>query len=98
MSVIAPPAGVRRRTIVCVNNVAGRATTRSIITGMIVRAEKSKQWIVQAGFLQPEKHRIGAIKRPETALGQTIARPTIGLGPCGESKLQLFFAAFFENA
>ena len=36
MSVLAPPAGIRRRAIVRINNVAGRTTARAIIAGMIV--------------------------------------------------------------
>ena len=73
MSVFAPPAGVRRRTIVRVNDVTGRATARAIIARMIVRSEKSEQRIVQPRFLQTEKHRIGAIQRAEAALGQARA-------------------------
>src|SRR5205085_192946 len=75
MTELAPPTGIRRRTIVCVNNVTGRATTRSIIAGMIVRTKKSKKRIVQSCFLQTKKNWIGAIQRTETALG----KPAIGM-------------------
>ena len=68
VSVLAPPAGVRRRPIVRVNDVAGRAAARSIIAGVIVRAEEPEEWIVQPRFLQAEENRIGAIERAETAL------------------------------
>ena len=69
MPVLAPPTGIGRRTIVRVNDVAGRATARTIIARMIVRAEKAEQRIVQSRFLQTEKNRVGAIERAEAALG-----------------------------
>ena len=53
---------------------------------------------MQSCFLQTEKHRIGAIEGAESALGQPIAWPTVRFSACRESKLQLFFAAFIENA
>ena len=53
---------------------------------------------MQSCFLQTEKDGIGAIQRAESALRQTISRPAIGLITCRKSKLQLFFAAFFEDA
>ena len=55
VAILAPPAGVRRRTIVGINDVAGRAAARSIIARMIVRAQKSEQRIVQPRFLQAEE-------------------------------------------
>ena len=78
MSVPAPPAGIGGRTIVCVNDMAGRATACSIIARVIVRSKKSKKRIVQAGFLQTEKHGVGAIERAESAFRQTITRPAVG--------------------
>ena len=60
---------LRRRTIVRVNHVAGRATARTIIARMIVRAHETEQRIVQPRFLQIEEDRIGAIQRAESALG-----------------------------
>ena len=53
---------------------------------------------MQSCFLQTEKDGVGAIKRPETSLRQTISRSAIGLIAGGKSKLQLLFAAFFEDA
>ena len=53
---------------------------------------------MQPCFLQTEKHRVGAIKRPKTSLGQTVSRSAIRLVTCWKSKLQLFFTAFFEDA
>ena len=41
MSVSAPPAGISGRTIVRVNDMAGRATACSIIARVIVRSKKS---------------------------------------------------------
>ena len=69
VAVLAPPAGVRGRTIVGVNDVAGGAAARAIIARVIVRAEEAEQRIVQPRFLQAEENRIGAIERAETALG-----------------------------
>src|SRR6266480_7287812 len=71
MSKLVPPAGVRRRTVVRVNNVTRRAAARSIIARMIVRPEKSEERIVESGFLESEKNGIGAIQCSETAFGQT---------------------------
>src|SRR5207249_1637703 len=52
MSVPAPPTRISRRTIVRINDMAGRATARSVIAWMIVRAQKPKQRIVQSCFLK----------------------------------------------
>src|SRR5216110_3412292 len=56
MSKLVPPAGIRWRTIIGVNNVARRATARSIIARMIVRPEKSEEGVVQPCFLQSQKN------------------------------------------
>ena len=69
MTVFALPAGVRGRTIIGINDVAGRAAARAVIARMIVRAHEIEQRIVQPGFLQIQEDRIGAIKRAETAFG-----------------------------
>ena len=53
---------------------------------------------MQARFLQTEKNRIGAIERAESALGQTIPRPSVRLFTGWKSELQLLFAAFLEDA
>jgi len=53
---------------------------------------------MQPCFLQTEKHRVGAIERPKSARRQTISRSAIGFIACRKSKLQLFFAALFEDA
>src|ERR1041384_7685392 len=79
MTELAPPTGIRRRTIVRINNVTRGATTRSIITRMIVRSKKSEKRIVQSRFLQTEKNRIGAIQRAETTLGKTAIGVTVRL-------------------
>ncbi len=69
MSVLAPPAGISRRTIIGVSDMASRSTACSIVACMIIRPKKSEKRIVQPRFLQAEKHRVGAIERPESALG-----------------------------
>src|SRR6516225_2140094 len=68
MAELAPTAGIGRRTIIRVNDVARGASARSIIPGMIVRSEKSEERIVQSRFLQTEKNGIGAVQCSETAL------------------------------
>src|SRR5205807_9645428 len=69
MSKLAPPTGIRRRTIVRVNNVTRRAAARAIIAGMIVRSEKSEKRIVQSCVLETKENGIGVILRAEAALG-----------------------------
>src|SRR5215211_6677523 len=41
---------------------------------MIVRAEKVQRRIEQACFLNPEKHRIGALRRTEAARAESLVR------------------------
>src|SRR6267143_4158640 len=78
--------------------MTGRATARAIIARMIVRSEKPEQRIVQPGFLQTKKNRVGAIERAESPLGQTIPRPAVRLFTGWKSELRLLFAAFLEDA
>ena len=98
MSKLVPPAGIRWRTIVGVNNVAGRATARSIIARMIVRPEKSEEGVVQPCFLQSQKNRIGAVQCSETAFGKTAVGFAIRFRACWQSERKLRTSAFFENA
>src|SRR6266404_1922973 len=74
MTELAPPTGIRRRTIVRVNDVTRRTTAGSIIARMIVRSEKSEKRIVQSRFLETEKNRVGAIQCSKSALGQSAIR------------------------
>lgn len=53
---------------------------------------------MQSCFLQTEEDGVGAIERAEPALRQTISWSAIGLIARRKSKLQLFFAALFEDA
>src|SRR5207244_10116764 len=85
MAELAPPPVIRRRTVVRVNNVTGRATARSIIARMIVRSEKSEQRIVQSRFLETEKNRIGAVQRAETALGKSAVGFAVRFFACWQA-------------
>ena len=69
MSVLAPPAGISRRTIVGISDMAGRAPACPIVACMIIRPEESEKRIVQPRLLQTEKHWVSAIEGPESALG-----------------------------
>src|SRR5438128_3614629 len=77
ISVLAPPAGVRRRAIIRINDVTSRATARSIIARMIVAAKKTEERIVKSSFLQTEENRIGAVQCAESALGQAAVGFTV---------------------
>ena len=46
MSIFAPPIRIAGRTVICINDVAGRATAGTVISWMIVRPHKPKQRIV----------------------------------------------------
>src|SRR5438270_4041902 len=98
MTELVPPAGVRWRAIVSVNNVTRRATARSIIARMIVRPEKSEKRIVQSCFLQTEKDRIGAIQCSETALRKAAIGFAVWFRTGRQSEGELRPPAFFENA
>src|SRR5690348_3670178 len=57
MPILTPPARVRGRSIIRVNHVTSRASTRAIVTRMIVRTHEAKQRIMQSGLLDAEKDR-----------------------------------------
>src|SRR5947209_5689574 len=96
--ILAPPARVCWRSVVCINNVAGRTTAGTIIARVIVRAEESEQRIVQPGFLDAEKNRIGPVEGAETALRQSPQRSAIRFFRGWNAELQLFFPALFKDA
>src|SRR5262249_11850998 len=59
--VLAPPARISQRTIVSVNDMARRTTTRAVISRMIVRAQETQQRIVQPRFGRAEEYRVRAV-------------------------------------
>ena len=98
VAVFCIPAGIGRRTVIGVNDVARRAAAAAIIARMIVRAHEIQQRIVQSRFLQIQKHRIGAEQCAESAIAQT-ARGLAGFFKrIWISKLQLFLAAALKDA
>ena len=96
--VLAPPAGVRGRTIVRIDHMAGRATAGAIVARVIVRAEKSEERIMQPRFLQAEENRVGPVQRAETALGQAPERFAGRLFRRRQAQLQLLFTALLKDA
>ena len=92
------PAGVGRRTVIRVNDVAGRATAAAIIAGMIIRTHEAEHRIVQARLLQVQENGVNAVQRAESALGQTAKRPSRRFGCRRDAELKLLFPAAFEDA
>ena len=72
-------AGIRprmdRRTIVGINHVASAAAARSVVARVVVGSQKIQRRIEQAGLLQPEKNRVRAVGRAQTAIAQPRAGP-----------------------
>ena len=98
VAVFGVPARVRRRTIICINDVAGRAAARPVIARMIVRPHEVQQRIVQPRLLQIEQHRINAVERAETAFRQTTQRLAGRLERIRVAELKLLLAATLEDA
>src|SRR5437764_5288427 len=98
MTEFAPPTRICRRTIVRVNDVAGGATARSIIAGMIVRSQKSEKRIVQSRFLQAEKNWIRAIQCSESAFRKSAIWFAVRFFAGRQASRKRFASAFFENA
>src|SRR2546421_7863605 len=86
------------RAVISINHMACGATTGTVITGLIVRPHKAKQWIMQTGFLQIEKDRVGPVEGAESTLRQSPQRLARRLLQIREPKLQLFFASLFKNS
>src|SRR5690349_14585573 len=63
-------AGVNRRAIIGVDDVAGGAATRAIVAGMIVGAGERKDRVKQARFLKAEENGVGAKLSTKTAVAQ----------------------------
>src|SRR6266446_277331 len=59
--------GVSRIAVVSVDHMTGSTTGRSIITGMIVRADKVQGGIKQTRLLQAEINGIGLLRRTQSA-------------------------------
>ena len=90
--------GMRRRAIVRINDVAGRAAAGAIIAGLIVGARQGKQRIEQARFLQAEKNRIGAQLRAESARAEFVVGLAGIVGAHGLADFAFRAAAAFEHA
>ncbi len=74
-------AGIRPRmhgrAVVGVDHVAAAATAGAVVAGVVIGAEEIQRRIEQAGLLQPQKNRVGAIFRAQTAIAEA------GAGPAG---------------
>src|SRR5580765_2407129 len=98
VAVLAVVSGVGWGAVVRVNHVTGRATAGAIVARMVVRAQETEQWIVQARLLQVQKNRIDAVERAQPSLGQPAQRPARRLGRRRRAELQLFLSSFLENS
>ncbi len=63
-------AGVDRRSVVGVDHVAGGAAAGSIVAGMVVGPEEVERRVEQAGLLQADEDRVGAVAGPQSAGAQ----------------------------
>ncbi len=70
IAILGEGAGVHRRPIVCIDNVAGRAAARPVIAGMIVGAQEVKGRIQQARLLQADEDRICPVFGAQSARAQ----------------------------
>src|SRR5580700_6924311 len=65
-------AGMFRRPVVRVDDMASRAAAAAIVAGFVVGAWQRKHGIEQARFLQAEEYRIRAEQSAETAFPQFV--------------------------
>src|SRR5437667_3792908 len=86
-----------RIPIVRIDHMTGGTARRTIITWMIVAAEKVQRGIQQARFLQSEINRIGALGSAESARAQAFIRLARIFILVGQSGLQTPFPASFEH-
>ena len=81
VAVLGIRAGVNRRTVVGVDDVAGRAAAVAIVAGMIVGAGHREDGIEQARLLEAKKNRIGPQLGSETPVAQLhVGTPGIFFG------------------
>ncbi len=86
-------------TVVCIHDVARRASAGAIVARLIVRARQGKQRIEQASFLQPEKYRIGAEECAESARAELVVGfACVGCIARGLADFAFRAAAAFEHA
>ncbi|MFM8337766.1 MAG: hypothetical protein ACKODK_19595 [Opitutaceae bacterium] len=64
---------------------------------MIVRSHEAQQRIVKPGFLQIQEHRVGAIQRAETALGEPAGGSPWSLECVRVTDFDLTFSAALED-
>ena len=91
-------AGVDRRAVVGVDDVAGGAAAGAIVAGVIVGAEEVERRIEQARFLQADEDGIGAVLGAEAAVAQAGARLAGIFQRSGNADLGAEAAAALEDA
>lgn len=64
---------------------------------MIVRAHEAQQRIVKPGLLEIQEHRVGAIQRTETALGEPAGGSPRRLKGVRVADFDLTFSAALED-
>src|ERR1044071_6334997 len=96
VAIFAVVGRMRRRTIIGVDDMASRTAAAAIITGMIIGAHETEQWIVQPHFLQVQNDGISADDRAETAFGEAARGFARRLGGSRDTKLSRRLGAFLE--
>ncbi len=91
-------AGVGRRAVVGVGDVAGGAAGGAEVARVVVAAHEIEQRVVQAGFLEIEVNGVDAVEGAEAALGEAAGGAAGGLEGVGVAQLGLFLAAALEDA
>src|SRR6266566_4674773 len=87
-----------RIAIVRIDDVTGRASRRTIVARMIIRAEKVECRIMQPGLLQAEINRISSLRGPQTAGAQSLVRLARILVLVRQANFQTTLTAAFKDA
>ena len=67
-------ARVEGVAVVGVDDVAGGAAARAVVARVVVRPEHVQRRVEEARALQVQPHRVGAVVRPEPAVGEAVRR------------------------
>src|SRR5215207_1278557 len=86
------------RAVVGVDDVAGGAARRTIITGVVVRAEEVERRVEEARLLKAEVDRVRAVERAESARAQTLVGAAGVALALGQSDLGATAPAALEDA
>src|SRR4029077_4306459 len=90
-------AGVDRRAIICIDDVASRAAARAVIAGVVVGAEEIERGVEQPRARQADHDGIGSVLGAEAPFTEARARLARFFGPFRDADLRTEAAAALEE-